>query len=115
MFEPGMLVDCINDTGRQHYLTKGRVYTITEFYPKGSMAKTGIAADDGVYLRCVGGGHFACRFRPLPDERLDVFRKALEPAPEKVAVYEIEAEMLRLEDAVEQSLQAIDRLGVGSA
>lgn len=125
MFEPGQLVWCVDDVALpgfhfdMHGLRKGAVYTVRA---KGNDELDGGAV---VYLdeinRPVRGyrtyepGYCVSRFRPLPDERLDIFRKALEPAPEKVAVYEIEAEMLRLEDAVEQSLQAIDRLGVGSA
>lgn len=99
MFEPGQLVECVDDSGqvsipgvRSEYLVQqGKVYTVRwvgQFvHPH--------QGDWGACVRVEGvtrpepsldGSDIPFgveRFRPLPEERLSIFRKMLEPVEDR--------------------------------
>jgi hypothetical protein len=95
---PGTLVECIRNHCRvngKEVLVLRRVYTIRQFYtglPGGgaiTVHEVHIAGTVGSGP-CKGSRGFItwgiANFRLLPDERLSVFRKMLEPAPTKETV-----------------------------
>lgn len=114
-FEVGQAVECIDDKHGPFRkingwillpdldgLTRGRIYTIRRV---GTEHVTGTPA---VWLKEIvrhikydepeEPGFLARRFRPLPDERLDVFRSLLEPTPEQVLVVTTEDNLERLDE-----------------
>lgn len=88
MFEPGQLVECVDDSEVETFLSRRRVYTVRWAgpFPRATYGR-------GKYLGSRCGVHlheamrplpFAVeRFRPLPEERLSIFRKMLEPIEDR--------------------------------
>lgn len=124
MFEPGQLVECIDaDFGKDRSpLVEGRIYVVSKYTENGLLCNAGkyFGERAGVWLsepdnpHSIDGCFAPARFRTLPDERLDIFRKALEPTPEQLEAYGVEC-LEEAEKDVEEALRAIDWLGVGSA
>ena len=89
MFEPGQLVECVDDHfvgSRPSPIRRGGIYTVLETGPMLSFSLGQYdGCGDGIWLQEVTnpyttGGEFAApRFRPVRGERLDIFRSMLEP------------------------------------
>lgn len=98
-FHVGQLVVCVDDRrsvergikpppggfiGDLDGLTRGRIYTVRRICFDDYFLLTIVVLDE--IVRPQDDGYDSTRFRPLSDTRISVFRKMLEPSPEKEGV-----------------------------
>lgn len=124
-FAPGQLVCCVDDAphGWTRYggvsdrdldgLTKGTVYTVRDVFddppggvgPRASVRLEEIIRRPDYRYPHLEPGFAACRFRPLDESRLTVFRQMLVTPPSKELVDEdLDARIADCERAVREAL-----------